>query len=266
MKDELSLKSKLNVIRLELSKEMNKSGKNDYSHYEYFQLKDFMPQAIELCNEYGLFTKFWMGYEKIDLPSTKTTKKTKDNNTGIEVEETIEETNFEQKEFAYLEITNLSNEEEVMIFKKETADVRLQAAQAIQNLGGKNTYMKRYMYMDVFEINENDKVEEETGKPEKVETKKATAKSKPAVKSVSTKKEEPKEETFIKDVVEPTDTEINIDELMTMDHKVELANYMKEKGLEPKATILEAAKSLGTDVPFLKESDFEKVKKYVDSK
>ena len=262
MKSEMSLREKLNVIRLELSKSMEKSGKNDYSNYDYFQLKDFMPQVIALCNEYGLFTKFWIDYEKVEMPSTKTTKKTIDTNTGIEVEEVIEEKNFEQKEFAYLEVTNL-DDVEIELFKKETAECKLSGAQQIQNLGGKSTYMKRYMYMDVFEINENDAVEEQTGKPEKVETKKATT-TKPKTKAVTSKAAAPVEE--VKEAEMKPVVEVNTDELMTMDHKVELATYMKEKGLDPKLTIVEAAKSLGTDVPLLKESDFEKVKEYVDKK
>lgn len=262
MKTEMSLKSKLNVIRLELSKSMEKSGKNDYSHYDYFQLKDFMPQVIELCNDNGLFTKFWIDYEKVELSSIKTTKKETDEATGITSETVVEENGFEQKEFAYLEITDLESGD-VELFKKETADCKLSGAQPIQNLGGKSTYMKRYMYMDVFEINENDAVEEQTGKPEKVETKKATT-TKPKTKAVTSKAAAPVEE--VKEAeIEPV-VEVNTDELMTMDHKVELANYMKEKGLDPKATIVEAAKSLGTDVPLLKESDFEKVKEYVDKK
>ena len=71
---------------------------------------------------------------------------------------------------------------------------------------------------------------------------------------------------FFKEAEMEPVVEVNTDELMTMDHKVELATYMKEKGLDPKLTIVEAAKSLGTDVPLLKESDFEKVKEYVDKK
>ena len=258
MKTELSLKAKINVVRLELSKKMEKSGKNDFSHYDYFQLKDFMAQTIELCNDNGLFTKFWIDYEKIETSSVKTTKKETDEATGISSETVVEENGFELKEFAYLEITDLESGD-VELFKKETADCKLSGAQPIQNLGGKSTYMKRYMYMDVFEINENDAVEEQTGKPEKVETKKATT-TKPKTKTVTTKKEEVKEAE-----IDPV-VEVNTDELMTMDHKVELANYMKEKGLDPKATIVEAAKELGTDVPLLKESDFDKIKKYVDGK
>ena len=42
---------------------MNKSGKNTYSKYDYFQLKDFMPKAIALMNEHGVYAEFNM-YKK----------------------------------------------------------------------------------------------------------------------------------------------------------------------------------------------------------
>ena len=45
---EKTLKSKINEIRLELSKDMGKSGKNTYSKYDYFQLKDFMPNMLKM--------------------------------------------------------------------------------------------------------------------------------------------------------------------------------------------------------------------------
>ena len=81
-----------------------------------------------------------------------------------------EEDNFQYVEYAYVLVVDVESGAEEL-FKKETKEVTLQASQPIQNLGGKNTYMKRYMYMDVFEINENDSVEEETGAPANVETK-----------------------------------------------------------------------------------------------
>ena len=62
--DKVSLKSKINAIRLELSKDMNKSGKNKYSNYDYFQLKDFMPQAIELMNNNGIYAEYQMKLKK----------------------------------------------------------------------------------------------------------------------------------------------------------------------------------------------------------
>ena len=53
-----SIYAKLNVVRTELSKSLKKGGRNNYSNYDYFQLEDSMPQAIQLCNDNGLFTKF----------------------------------------------------------------------------------------------------------------------------------------------------------------------------------------------------------------
>ena len=195
---EASLKSKINEIRYELSKEMNKSGKNDYSKYSYFQLKDFMPQALELFNDKGVYTEFWISRDKYTMPGKKTTTRTFNEDGTIANEVEIEEENFEYKEFAHLLAVNLDDEEDTIELTKETANVQLQASQPIQNLGGKNTYMKRYMYMDLLEINENDKVEEETGKPVKVETKTTTRKTnkKPAVSTVSATSEVAKPVTY----------------------------------------------------------------------
>ena len=266
--EKVSLKSKLNQIRLELSISMNKSGKNSYSKYEYFQLKDFMPQALKLCNELGVFTEFFISKDKFELPSKTSKTMQYDENGNVITEVVNEEENYEYKEIAHLIAYNIDDEEDCLELTKETANVSLQAAQPIQNLGGKSTYMKRYMYMDLFEINENDKVEEETGKPVTA-TPTAVSSTKPAVKPVAKKKEEPVVQEPVKEEVktEPV-VENNVDtsELMTMEHKIELANYMKEKGLDPRTAIIEAAKELGTDVPLLKESDFEKVKEIVDRK
>ena len=184
------------------------------------------------------------------------------------------------------------------LFKKETREVTLQASQPIQNLGGKNTYMKRYMYMDVFEINENDAVEEETGAPEKVETKVETKKSrkKPAVQEVSTQpaatpitpydfmpQQEPAvvgtwvpqeapvaSNPVVPNVVQNTQpTEVvaeNIEALMSMETKISLAETIKNAGLDPRTAIIEFAQALGTDVPLLKESDKDKILEMINNK
>ena len=263
MSKEVSLESKLLAIRLELLGDLEKSGENKFSHYDYFQLKDFIPQIIRLCDKHGVYTKFWVDYEKIALPGKVTTQITED---GKEI--TIREENLDYKEFAYLKAINLENPEEEELYKKETANVRIQGAQDIQNHGGKSTYMKRYMYMDMFEIVENDFVEENTGAPTKVETKTAPkATSKPVTKSVATKVETTTpSETVSTETPTATVVQNTEGELMTMDHKVELSNYMKEKGLDPRTTIVEAAKHVGVDVPYLKEEHFEVIKKFVDEK
>ena len=293
-----NLYAKLNVVRVELSKSLEKSGKNNYSKYDYFQLKDFMPKAIELCNEQGLFTKFWIGKEQLELPSKKVIQYGLNaDGERCDYETITEERNFQYIEYAYVLVVDVESGAEEL-FKKETREVTLQASQPIQNLGGKNTYMKRYMYMDVFEINENDAVEEETGAPEKVETKVETKKSrkKPAVQEVSTQpaaapvtpydfmpQQEPavvgtwvpQEAPVASNPVVPNvvqnnqTTEVtveNTEALMSMETKISLAETIKNAGLDPRTAIIEFAQALGTDVPFLKESDKDKILEMINKK
>ena len=263
--EKVSLRSKINAIRLELSKYMVKSGDNDYSNYKYFQLKDFMPRAIELMNEKGVYAEYQMLQKKFELPGKEVTSCTYDENGERSNEITTKEENWEYKEVAILDVYNLDDEEDTIHLEKATADVRLTAAQPIQNLGGRSTYMKRYLYMDLFEINENDAVEEQTGKPEKVETKPKTTKTtKPKTTSVATKKTEevtpadfePKKEE------EPTE-EINTDGLMSMARKVELANFIKSLGGVPKDVMADVTSTLGIETATLKESDYDKIKEEI---
>lgn len=262
--EKVSLKSKINAIRLELSKAMNKSGKNTYSKYDYFQLKDFMPKAIDLMNEKGVYTEFQIVNKKVDLPGKKLATKQFDEN-GVVISETItEDFNYEYKEVAILDAYNVDDEKDKIHLEKPTANVNLQAAQPIQNLGGKSTYMKRYMYMDLFEINENDAVEEETGKPVKTETK-TTKTTKPKTTSVSTKVEEVTPADFEPAKEEPV-SEVKTDGMMSMTRKVELANYIKEKGGTPKDVMADVTATLGIDTATLKESDYDKIKEEIDKK
>ena len=262
---EKTLKSKINEIRLELSKNMGKSGKNTYSKYDYFQLKDFMPNAISLMNEKGVYTEFQIVNKKVDMPGKKLITKQFDEN-GVVISETAtEDFNFEYKEVAVLDAYNLDDETDMIHLEKPTANVSLQAAQPIQNLGGKSTYMKRYMYMDLFEINENDAVEEETGKPVKTETKTTKATTKPKTVAVDTNADvspadfEPAKE-------ETPAVEVNTDGLMSMSRKVELANYIKSKGGTPKDVMAEVTATLGLNTATLKEADYDKIKEEIDKK
>jgi len=265
--------AKLNVVRLELSKNLQKSGKNTYSKYDYFQLKDFMPQAIALCNEQGLFTKFWIGKDKVELPSRKTTQNVVDENGEVTGTVIVEEENFQYVENAHLLVIDVESGD-TEEFVKETRECQVQAAQPIQNLGSKSTYMKRYMYIDLFEINENDEVEANTGKPETVEAApKTTRTRKPKVEEVSTKAPEPvtyTEATTVEEMNavnnEPTAAEEVPEDLMTMETKLQLANKIKEAGLDPREEIANIAAELGTEVPLLKESDKDKVLEILEKK
>ena len=277
--------AKLNVVRTELSKSLKKGGRNNYSNYDYFQLEDFMPQAIQLCNENGLFTQFWIDKEKVEMPSTKTTQNVI-NDEGV-VTGTIltEQDNFVYVEYAHVLVIDVENPENQIEFKKETRECAVQAAQPIQNLGSKSTYMKRYMYFDVFEINQNDSIEENTGKPEKVESKPTKkSSSKPKVTEVFTKPVEPTPvqvapvqtaEPTAREMlnnleaqapIDPVETTVNTDELMSMQTKMDIAQAITKAGFNARDMIVELAREIGTDVPLLKESDKDKILNLLESK
>lgn len=283
--EENNIYAKLNVVRTELSKSLKKGGRNNYSNYDYFQLEDFMPQAIQLCNENGLFTQFWIDKEKVEMPSTKTTQNVI-NDEGV-VTGTIltEQDNFVYVEYAHVLVIDVENPENQIEFKKETRECVVQAAQPIQNLGSKSTYMKRYMYFDVFEINQNDSIEENTGKPEKVESKpKKKSSSKPKVTEVSTKPVEPTPvqvtpvqtaEPTAREMlnnleaqapIDPVETTVNTDELMSMQTKMDIAQAITKAGFNARDMIVELAREIGTDVPLLKESDKDKILNLLESK
>ena len=244
-----------------------------------------MPQAIQLCNENGLFTQFWIDKEKVEMPSTKTTQNAI-NDEGV-VTGTIltEQDNFVYVEYAHVLVIDVENPENQIEFKKETRECAVQAAQPIQNLGSKSTYMKRYMYFDVFEINQNDSIEENTGKPEKVESKPTKkSSSKPKVTEVSTKPVEPAPvqvapvqttEPTAREMlnnlesqtpVDPVETTVNTDELMSMQTKMEIAQAITKAGFNARDMIVELAREIGTDVPLLKESDKDKILNLLESK
>lgn len=277
--------AKLNVVRTELSKSLKKGGRNNYSNYDYFQLEDFMPQAIQLCNENGLFTQFWIDKEKVEMPSTKTTQNVINDEGAVTGTILTEQDNFVYVEYAHVLVIDVENPENQIEFKKETRECAVQAAQPIQNLGSKSTYMKRYMYFDVFEINQNDSIEENTGKPEKVESKPTRkSSSKPKVTEVSTKPVEPAPvqvapvqtaEPTAREMlnnleaqapIDPVETTVNTDELMSMQTKMEIAQAITKAGFNARDMIVELAREIGTDVPLLKESDKDKILNLLESK
>ena len=275
--------AKMNVVRMELNKTLEKGGKNTHSHYDYFQLQDFIPTLLRLCNEHGLFTQFWIGRDKVDMPTETVEVTTTDAEGNTITTKTIKE-NFQYAEFAHLLVTDVESQDTIE-FTKETANCALPAAQPIQNLGSKTTYMKRYMYMDAFEIVESDKIEEMTGAPEPKVEKKTTKSTKPKVEAVATQPvytEAPTVEAMYEanvqgtwvpqnePVIAPVETtmqptieasvEVQTEALMSMETKLELANMFKEAGLDPRTTIAEFTQALGVqDVPFLKESDKERI-------
>ena len=128
-----------------LEANLKKSGENKFSGFKYYELSDFTPTIIKLCNEVGLFTKF-----------------TFDN------------------EVATLEIINSDKQDQKEIYTSPMRDLQLKGCNDIQALGGVETYSRRYLYMSAFDIVENDMFDAVAGKdenkPAEVKVIKATAK------------------------------------------------------------------------------------------
>lgn len=103
---------------------------------------DLLPTIIQVCEELKLFTKI----------------------------------NFTE-ENAILEIINIEKPEETVIYTSPMKELSLKGANAIQALGGVQTYQRRYLYMCAFDIIENDmfdgsNLEEEPAKATKKTIKK----------------------------------------------------------------------------------------------
>lgn len=117
-----------------LEANLKKSGENDFSHYKYYELADFLPTLIKICDEEGLFT-------------------------GIRFDDA----------FAYLDIVNIEKPEEKVTYTSPMRALELKGANAVQALGGVETYSRRYLYMAAFDIVENDMFDSTTAEEQKIE-------------------------------------------------------------------------------------------------
>lgn len=236
-KEEIELLKKINTLRKEVKDNLTKSGKNDYSHFTYFQLKDFLPTIVDECaKKQELFIYFTIDKEKVDLPKKVTTT------IGEGANATITEENFEYREYGYLTVIDLASGVS-KVYKKETKDATVSGATAIQNLGAKSTYMKRYLYMDLLELAEDDQVDGANNNTN-VEAPKATTTPTP---KVETKKTETKKATTT-EAAKPVEEVSKDDELMSLEDKEEITKFILENKLEP-VIIVEISQKLGYSSP-----------------
>lgn len=141
----MSIYKKIQIVKQKLLEaNLKKSGENKFAGFKYYELADFTPTIIKLCNEVGLFTKISF-----------------DNET------------------ATLVIINSDKPEQKEEYTSPMRELELKGCNQIQALGGVETYSRRYLYMSAFDIIENDMFDAQAGNVEKAETKKtstATAK------------------------------------------------------------------------------------------
>ena len=123
-----------------LKANLKKSWKNKYAWYEYFELSDFLPFIIQTCNKLWLFTS-------VSFNETTTT----------------------------LKVVNCEKTDEVVEITSPMKELELKGCNQIQALWGVETYQRRYLYMSLFDIVENDMFDstttEEKSEPKTVKEK-----------------------------------------------------------------------------------------------
>lgn len=126
IKQEKSIFEILAVIRNEITNnsKVTMSGHNDFQNFDFFQLKDIVPIATKLFNDYGMCPMFNI---------------VNDGN-GVEI--------------ARLDIVKGA---ERITFQVPTAEPS--GNNAIQCLGAKITYLRRYLYLIALDLVENDEVD-----------------------------------------------------------------------------------------------------------
>jgi hypothetical protein len=152
----MSVYKKLQEARMKLQNTaLKKSGHNKFSNYYYFELGDFLPAIQKICAEMNL-----CGVVSFD------------------------------HNMAFLQINDTEDGTSVM-FTSPMSSAALKGCHDVQNLGAVQTYLRRYLWVNAFEIVEHDALDAVMGadaqkKFETVALKPAAVKpipTKPAVKA-----------------------------------------------------------------------------------
>jgi hypothetical protein len=129
----MSVYKKLQEARIQLQNtKLNKSGKNKFAGYEYFELGDFLPQIQNICQKNGL-----CGMVSFTADT------------------------------AYLTIHETEGDGFVT-FTSPMSSAALKGCHDVQNLGAVQTYLRRYLWTNAFEIVEHDALDATTGGVEPV--------------------------------------------------------------------------------------------------
>ena len=124
----MSVYKKLQEARIQLQNtKLNKSGKNKFAGYEYFELGDFLPQIQNICQKNGL-----CGMVSFTADT------------------------------AYLTIHETDGDGFVT-FTSPMSSAALKGCHDVQNLGAVQTYLRRYLWTNAFEIVEHDALDATTG-------------------------------------------------------------------------------------------------------
>lgn len=127
--NKMNICQKLNEARYTLKqKTIKASGKNEYANYTYIQLDDFLPEVTKLEHTLGFMTVISF-----------------------------------TKEQATATVINTDNPEDRLVFETPMSTAQLKGCHEVQNLGAVETYLRRYLYMVIYEIVEQDVLDKTAG-------------------------------------------------------------------------------------------------------
>lgn len=155
-----NVKAKLQLARVMLQEEnVKKTGDNKFANFMFFQLEDFLPKVNEIFAKLGLHSEFSITPEIIAYEETM----------NINGENKIVAKKPIIKEMATLIITDILKPDDVEIYEMEVAPLERgnnTKQNTYQAAGGRNTYYKRYLYMNALEIVEKDESDTVLGRPD----------------------------------------------------------------------------------------------------
>lgn len=129
--EKMNLIQKVMWIRQEFgSAKLKKSGHNQYAGFDYFELEDIVPKAMEICTKYNV------------LPLVSF-----------------------NKDFAVMTIIDAESGEKLEI-TSPMAEAQLKGCHPIQNMGATETYSRRYLWMAFLEVTEPDPSDRTQGMPQ----------------------------------------------------------------------------------------------------
>ena len=148
-----NVKAKLQLARVMLQEEdLKKTGDNKFANFMFFQLEDFLPQINEIFAKLGLHSEFNITTEAVAYEEKSTV--------AVESGALICITKTPVlKEMATLVVTDVLKPDDVEVYEMEVAPVQIgnnTKQNMYQAAGGRNTYYKRYLYMNALEIVEKD--------------------------------------------------------------------------------------------------------------
>lgn len=123
----MNIHEKLMNIKFDLLDcDIKKSGHNDYAKYDYHELRDILPPVKRLCKKYRC----------------------------------LAHTDFPNTEHAVLTLINVDNREDTISVTSPRPILKeLQRMNLLQSEGSYETYMKRYLYINLFDITEPDTID-----------------------------------------------------------------------------------------------------------